>query len=233
MSSKAKSDVKVLKGQEAEDKVYDYIKRMNRPYGAVDVSANLKGAVPKATTQKILLALAEKGAITQKIYGKTTFFVAKQNNLDTLPDDKIKALTAEVEALNETNKTIAAEVKTASAELAKIKNAPTDAELTLQIEEAESKCAKLREHLEPLRSGTPLVSAAELDFLDAEWVQWRAEWLRRRKVYLNFWALVSDALPPPDATQLTEDLGLEQDTPEHLELERGPLCTPAHASRRR
>jgi len=42
---------------------------MNRPFGAVDVAANLKGAVPKATTQKILLALAEKGELTQKTYG--------------------------------------------------------------------------------------------------------------------------------------------------------------------
>lgn len=42
---------------------------MNRPFGAVDVSANLKGAVPKAATQKILLALAEKGHVVQKLYG--------------------------------------------------------------------------------------------------------------------------------------------------------------------
>ena len=42
---------------------------MNRPFGAVDVSANLKGAVPKTATQKILAALAEKGEITQKPYG--------------------------------------------------------------------------------------------------------------------------------------------------------------------
>jgi hypothetical protein len=42
---------------------------MNRPFGAVDVAANLKGAVPKATTQKILVALAEKGEVVQKTYG--------------------------------------------------------------------------------------------------------------------------------------------------------------------
>ena len=79
----------------AENKVLDYIKRVrvfwahtyspsahmiidhdhdreqqiNRPYGAVDISANLKGAVPKPATQKILLALAEKGDVTQKTYG--------------------------------------------------------------------------------------------------------------------------------------------------------------------
>jgi hypothetical protein len=43
--------------------------------------------------------------------------------------------------------------------------------------------AKLREHLEPLRAGTPLVSTAELDALDAEWTKWRSEWVRRRKVF--------------------------------------------------
>jgi hypothetical protein len=43
---------------------------MNRPFGAVDVAANLKGAVPKTATQKILVALAEKGELTQKLYGE-------------------------------------------------------------------------------------------------------------------------------------------------------------------
>jgi 26S proteasome regulatory subunit, ATPase 3, interacting protein len=42
---------------------------MNRPFGAVDVAANLKGAVPKTATQKILVALAEKGELVQKTYG--------------------------------------------------------------------------------------------------------------------------------------------------------------------
>ena len=43
--------------------------------------------------------------------------------------------------------------------------------------------AKLREHLEPLRAGTPLVSAVELNALDAEWTKWRSEWIKRRKVF--------------------------------------------------
>ena len=82
----------MLSRRKAENKVLDYIKRVrssqlavkcssfrnllifiihqiNRPYGAVDISANLKGAVPKPATQKILLALADKGEVTQKTYG--------------------------------------------------------------------------------------------------------------------------------------------------------------------
>ncbi|KAH8991246.1 TBPIP-domain-containing protein [Lactarius akahatsu] len=290
----SKVNIKVLKGQDAENKVLDYIKRINRPYGAVDVSANLKGTVPKPATQKILLALAEKGEVTQKTYGmrihparihtimisiiarasgKATLFVANQNTLDALPEHTIKALADETDTLVESNKVLAGELKTASAgaanehlkntltllaaELAKMRLAPTDAELAAQIAQAESKVraspllpssshcttvlrathnkqiAKLRAHIEPLREGTPLVSAAELDTLDADWTRWRAEWVRRRKVFYNFWALVSDSLSPPDAEQLAEDLGIEYDTPEHVELERGPLCALANVSKRR
>ena len=43
---------------------------------------------------------------------------------------------------------------------------------------------------------------------------------------ISFWALVSDALPPQEAKSLAEDLGIEFDTTEHLNLERGPLCAP-------
>lgn len=104
---------------------------MNRPYGAVDVAANLKGAVPKAATQKILLALAEKGELVQKIYGlslsgiasngawskfsgKTTFFVANQAKIDALSPDQIHTSEEELKLLDEENKAFAAQIKTAT-----------------------------------------------------------------------------------------------------------------------
>jgi 26S proteasome regulatory subunit, ATPase 3, interacting protein len=109
-----------------------------------------------------------------------------------------------------------------SAELARIRSVPTDTELAAQIDEAESKVrvlalsadpaiiyiiceqvAKLRIHLEPLRAGTPLVSAAELDALDADWVRWRAEWIRRKKVFykwvlhVSFYLCARELVPCP------------------------------------
>ncbi|KAI0058767.1 TBPIP-domain-containing protein [Artomyces pyxidatus] len=206
---------------------------MNRPFGAVDVSANLKGAVPKAATQKILISLSEKGEVTQKTYGKTTFFVANQNSIEALPEEKIKSLADESESIEEGNKLFAAEAKAASAELAKIKGTPTDDLLSSQITEAHEKAEKLRAHLDPLRSGTPLVSADELDLIDIDWIKWRGEWMKRKKVFLNFWSLVSDSLSPQDARDLAEDLGIEYDTPEHLILERGPLCSAVQPPRRK
>ncbi|TCD63405.1 hypothetical protein EIP91_005587 [Steccherinum ochraceum] len=229
MASKAKAadaKVPVLKGQEAEDAVLDYLNKMNRPFGAVDVAANLKGAVPKTAAQKILVALAEKGKIVQKLYGKTTFFVANQANLEDMPSDKLAGLEAELKEIDEKNKELQMEVKAATSELAKIKSTPTDEELSSQLDETAASVKKLIARLEPLRSGAPPISAEDLAQLDAEWTKHRAEWVRRRKIFNTFWALVTDALPPQESSALAEDLGIELDTPEHITVEKGSLCAP-------
>lgn len=155
-------------------------------------------------------------------------------------------------------------------ELAKIKSTPTDAQLASQIEETtaavclslsnfldlnpfRNKINKLKERLEPLRSGAPLVSPEDLAQLDKEWSKCRAEWVRRKKIFItyvsllttlltllpsvlayfskrltrvSFWSLVTDALTPQESTTLAEELGIEFDTSEHTALERGPLCAP-------
>ena len=103
---------------------------MNRPYGAVDVSANLKGAVPKTATQKILLALAEKGELVQKTYGrpdcpllalnnnisfffagKTSFFVYNQERIESMPSEKLVELKKDLASLEDANKLLANDVK--------------------------------------------------------------------------------------------------------------------------
>ncbi|KAG5646229.1 hypothetical protein DXG03_004056 [Asterophora parasitica] len=213
-SSKPKGEAKVpvLKGQE------------------VDVAANLKGAVPKTQAQKILVALAEKGQLVQKTYGKTTFFVVNQATLDSVSVDKLAALEAEQKTIDEENKLLTAELRTASLELTKLKTAPSDEKLACEITDAEKSVATLLARLKPLRSGAPMISAADLAQVDADWIKWRAEWVKRRKVFTTFWQLATDALPPQDATNLAEDLGVEVDTGEHVALERTPLCSTKSAN---
>ncbi|KAF8995489.1 TBPIP-domain-containing protein [Cyathus striatus] len=237
MATKAKqeSKVAVLKGQEAEDKILEYIKRVQHepPYGAVDIAANLKGAVPKAATQKILVSLAEKGELLQKTYAckiyihthrKTTFFVANQDKLEAMPAEKIAALEAEIKTLEEGNKALTTKVKAATADLAKLKVTPTDTDLDQQIAQAQTSIATAQNRLKPLRSGAPVASAEELLKLDAEWNKWRTEWVRRRKIFNTFWQLATDALTGNEASGLAEELGIEMDSPEHASLERGALC---------
>ncbi|KAI6154701.1 TBPIP-domain-containing protein [Pisolithus tinctorius] len=233
MASKAKNpDVKVLKGQEAEDAVLQYMKKMNRPFGAVDISANLKGAVPKTLTAKILVALTEKGEIVQKTYGKTNFYVVNQAKVETLPQEELQGLEAECKSVEDDNSALSAQVKQLTTELAKLKSTPTDSDIDEQLAEAEVTTQKLLESLTPLRTGQPMTSAEDMARIDVDWARWRSEWIRRRKIFNAFWQIATDALSPQDAAALAEDLGIEFDGPEHVELEKGPLCAPVKPSNR-
>lgn len=69
---------------------------MNRPYGAVDVAANLKGAVPKTAVQKILVSLAEKGELVQKIYGKSSLVPLRYITATRHPYDTCNTLLLDV-----------------------------------------------------------------------------------------------------------------------------------------
>lgn len=226
MAAKAKnSDIKVLKGQEAEDAVLQYMKKMNRPFGAVDVSANLKGTVPKATTAKILAALADKGAIVQKTYGKVNLYVVNQAHVGEVPAGDLAALEAECTVMQDHSAALAAQVKQFSIDLTRIRSTPSDEDLDAQLVAAEKTIKRLLENLTPLRKGVPLISVEDMALIDADWEKWRPEWVRRRKVFTSFWQFVTDTLPPQDAACLAEDLGIEYDGPEHHALERDPLCS--------
>jgi 26S proteasome regulatory subunit (ATPase 3-interacting protein) len=115
-----------------------------------------------------------------------------------------------------------------------------------------AKIEQVTKNLQPLRSGAPPISAEELAQIYAEWTKWRAEWVQRRKIFntyvdsagcslsgcgdgiawlvficslsSRFWHLAVDALPPQEAKDLEEFLGIERDTPEHIALEQGSFC---------
>ncbi|KAI0337259.1 Tat binding protein 1-interacting [Trametopsis cervina] len=164
---------------------------MNRPFGAVDVAANLKGAVPKTATQKIMVSLAEKGELVQKTYGKTTFFVANQANLEDMPAEKLKALEDEFKTIEQTNQTLSSQIKAINADLARLRATPTDDQLKAELVEIADLVKTSSAHLEPLRSGASLVSAEDMNQLDAEWTRWRAEWVKRKKTFNAYVHLVS------------------------------------------
>lgn len=117
-----------------------------------------------------------------------------------------------------------------------------------------AKIEQVTKNLQPLRSGAPPISSEELAQIYADWTKWRAEWVRRRKIFntyvdsalrtalcvcaaavllcwclharfsSRFWHLAVDALPPQEAKDLEELLGIELDTPEHAALEQGSFC---------
>ncbi|KIY71130.1 TBPIP-domain-containing protein [Cylindrobasidium torrendii FP15055 ss-10] len=204
---------------------------MNRPYGAVDVAANLKGAVPKTATQRVLVSLAEKGELTMKTYGM--FSHLPRCKLDTVPAEQITQLEEEYKQTNEENKSLGTDVRVATSELAKLKNTPADDELSTQIAEVTAAVEERCKALKPLRGASSLISAEDLANVDADWVRWRAEWVRRRNIFKSLWGFATDSLPPQEVTELADDLGIEQDSGEHATLEKSVICQPTSMKRKR
>ncbi|KAJ7072570.1 TBPIP-domain-containing protein [Mycena amicta] len=251
-SDAKKSDAKkseVLKGQAAEDAVLTYVQQMNRPYGAADVAANLKGAVPKTQVAKILAALAEKGSLVAKAYGsptpfrlnsiypsltgKTTFYVANQANISVIPAEQLAALEQEAKDIEEEIKILGMQVKASTSELAKVKATPTDDQVDAETLQLTQVIQKTDAQLQPFRSGAPLISEQEIEQVDAYWMKWKVEWVSRKKVYKDLYNIVADAMSKQDANALEEDLGVEQDTHEHVALERGLLVATTNLKRKR
>jgi 26S proteasome regulatory subunit (ATPase 3-interacting protein) len=73
-----------------------------------------------------------------------------------------------------------------SAELARTRSAPSDAELADLLTSACERQATLLESLTPLRAGAKALSADELKALDQSWDKWRGEWVHRRRVYNKY-----------------------------------------------
>ncbi|THH03053.1 hypothetical protein EW146_g10516 [Bondarzewia mesenterica] len=158
-----------------------------------------------------------------------------------MPSEKLAALELESKTVEEDNKALVAEVKTLSAELAKIKSTPTDNDLVSQISEAEAKACILldspgfrlveverrvgeeEENIFNVRVAFCL-SVGALRMALAM-IPTFAFTPRHCFLSLRLWSLVSDNLTPQDAKDLAEDLGIEYDTPEHATLERSPLCS--------
>lgn len=224
---------KTLKGKEAEDRVVGYLREMNRPFGAADISANIKGVVSKPATQKILLAAAERGEITQKTYGKVQLFVANQADLEDLPENKRQELSTEIQSLAEQNRELNMKNKALQQELARIRSMPTDADLLTNITQIRTKVNEALSQLEPLRQGAPMVTQEELCEMETSWKKYRAEWILRKKIFKELWCSFTDQLPPSESQDLASDLGIEFDTEEHVELEKllGPGAMTSYRHR--
>ncbi|KAG8890331.1 hypothetical protein FRB98_009399 [Tulasnella sp. 332] len=191
-----KEKVLQLKGKEAEERILKYMKEANRPYGAADVSANIKGVVSKPATQKILALLAERGLITQKTY-----------DCDELSSEQFDALEGQIKALEEEVKDLTAKQKQLNSELKEVRSTPKDAELDASNLKMESQIEGLEKALEPLRAGAVPISEAEVLKLEQDWMKWKIEWVSRKKVFKAAWGTATESLDSNEGIELADQLG--------------------------
>ncbi|ORY34339.1 Tat binding protein 1-interacting protein-domain-containing protein [Naematelia encephala] len=221
---------KVVKGDEAEDMVLQYLRSVNRPYASTDVSANLKNKVPKAAAQKILASLADKGALTVKTYGKQTIFVYNQSTLPVLPANEMAALDKDLKVhqgqLDDQRK----QLRSAQSELSTQEAQPRTSEISKEIERVKAENEMTLRAILPFRgsadsksNATPM-SAEDTRRIDEEFIKWRKEWVSRRKMYKELLGMLQDGGQITDVNSFQDDQGIIVDDHEAKEVEEGEFC---------
>ncbi|KAL7418874.1 hypothetical protein Q5752_006558 [Cryptotrichosporon argae] len=235
MPPKADKKEKALKGDEAHvQKVLEYMQSVNRPYACTDVSNNLKGAVPKALAQKILVALAEKGSLTMKPYGKQTIFVFNQSNLSVLDAEEVATLDAEVKEAQGELEAYRKDLKALQSELQAKESQPKTSELSREIARVKAENETSLKTLLLYRGvdAPPALSVADTKLIDDGWNKWRKEWTNRRKVYRELLGVLGDGGAYINKIEFEEAQEIEQDDDDAIAVEQGEFCAPPVVARR-
>jgi 26S proteasome regulatory subunit (ATPase 3-interacting protein) len=173
-------DVKI-EGGEAEQMVYDYLYKQNRPYSALQVFDNLHEQVKKAQVPRVLENLVAQGAVVEKAFGKTKIYHVNQDNMPSGDPAAIKK--AEY-----TNQTLARELAAAKhqvtqtrRDIAALEATPSNADAPAALEELRKRVEEKRAKLEMFKSSADAHKTADVDKLKYRFYKMLQEWKHRKR----------------------------------------------------
>ncbi|KAK9370902.1 Tat binding protein 1-interacting protein-domain-containing protein [Lipomyces kononenkoae] len=205
---------------EAEARILAYMISQNRPYSATDVFQNLHGAMSRPVVNRALAALETRGQLDSKTFGKQVIYVAKQTEASGAAEDgsderSEEEIAAEIEQLKTEDAALTKQAAKLKADLSEVQSTPRTDELATRTAELDGQIEKASKRLDFLQAaasgnaGLPLLSSADVAKLRAELAKMLKEWARRRKMFMDMWAVIRENVP--DAKALWDDLGIEDD----------------------
>ena len=121
----------------AEEKatIEDYMKKQNRPYNALNVHDNLRGAIKKAQVMRLLDELVEDKALVMKEYGKQRIYLYNQAHLPVQPESEVNAMDQEIDQIKEQIEDLKAQNKDLAAAVKQAGMVPSVADLKSKVAE--------------------------------------------------------------------------------------------------
>ena len=189
------------------------MKEKNRPYSVINVFENLRGAVTKTETQRIMDALADKGTLTKKAFGKALVYWYDQASLPAYSPEQLATCRAELKAMKETAAQLDQNLASRAAELNALKLEPTDTALTEVLAASSDELEQLearRRAAEATSGSSSSARAQNPDKLQAEFKKIRGVWGKRKRIVKEFLGKVADVTCSKEKV-LAEEMGLELD----------------------
>ncbi|KAG7667917.1 putative Homologous-pairing protein 2-like protein [Nannochloris sp. 'desiccata'] len=183
--------------------------------------------VKKSQAEKALDALADKGSIVRKEFGKTKIYFPSQEGLAELEPEEKAAKLEEIRSLAE-------QVKKMDVDVAALRKEVTASSASLSVEQLQEKFTSLQERSEILnkklashRSGAgPKISASDVSAAETKLQRMLDVWSKRRRTFMNLWSEMSENIEGKQA-DIFEDIGVDTDEAvgETLEMYRKLLAS--------
>ncbi|RSH80540.1 uncharacterized protein EHS24_009121 [Apiotrichum porosum] len=220
-----KDKVVTVKGNEAEEKILDYMRGVSHPARS---AADLRRT---ALTRACYLACAqptEKGSLTVKTYGKQTIFVFSQSQLTALNPEDMATLDADTKKAKGVADKRRKELRDLQAKIGEQEALPVTTDLVKTIESVTAENDLTIKTLGPLRGETAVapMTADEMMAIDVEWDKWKKMWVDRKKVYKNLIDILAESPAYSNKEDLEDTVGVDDDDDETVEIERGEFFRP-------
>ncbi|OAL65514.1 hypothetical protein A7C99_2611 [Trichophyton rubrum] len=209
MAPKKEKTEKGEKSASSEDgsaMILKYLKQQNRPYSAIDISANLHNKVTKAYTVKALKALHEQKLLECRVSVQEASSEATLDELAAM-DDRITSLKEQLESVKVQEKSL-------KAELAVLNSRVSSTELLSQIGQLESRKDTLSDQLAHLCKETAtdrIVTEEESNRVQINWATWKKHASLRKLACRELWLKCTEVLPDSvkSREELWESFGME------------------------
>eukprot|EP01098_Paradermamoeba_levis_P005720 TRINITY_DN2398_c0_g1_i1.p1 TRINITY_DN2398_c0_g1~~TRINITY_DN2398_c0_g1_i1.p1 ORF type:complete len:228 (-),score=66.07 TRINITY_DN2398_c0_g1_i1:135-818(-) len=195
---------------DAEEQIWEYMRKQNRPYNIQTLVTNLHESVSKKQAETVLDALVKKGKITEKEFGKTKIYWSNQQELPDVDKEGLAKLEDQIEELKELKQTLAEEVKNKTAEYKKVAAAPKTAELDEQIQLLEKENQELSTRLAALQKGTKMVSPESRAKVKKAHEAALTAYKKRKRMCMEMINQIQE-VNDKSLKALMEDVGLETD----------------------
>ncbi|KAF2851170.1 homologous-pairing protein-like protein 2 [Plenodomus tracheiphilus IPT5] len=195
MAPRKKTEEKAS-GNEASDLVLHYLRKQNRPYSAIDVSANLHNKVTKTAAAKILKDLHEQKQIEGRPAGKQIVYHAIQDANESCTTEQLEALDTQITNLRTETATLQATAKTLRSTLSDLNSTLSTADLLTSINALETERADITARLDALKAGkAKKVTAKEREDVEREWKKYTGLAKKREVIAREMWKFIEDQLP--------------------------------------
>eukprot|EP00118_Oscarella_pearsei_P004540 m.19618 g.19618 ORF g.19618 m.19618 type:complete len:213 (+) comp27872_c0_seq3:80-718(+) len=198
------------KDAEASSAVLDYLRQQNRPYSAVDVFNNLHKKYGKTAITRSLEALAAKGTIREKVYGKQKVYVANQSDFPSVDESELKEMDVKVGQLTGELKSLQSECKMQETELKALDGSMTTEAAEAKAASIKQECRELEERLEKIKSETSHVTPEERDKICKKHTTMIRAWRKRKRLATDILNAILEGYPK-SKKQLFEEVGIETD----------------------